>query len=92
MTTEWSAQGLGTSAASLVDAAIRNGFRAAIVEPRGGGDGFESWSEFAEEQAPMLSGTIMKESGTWAGRKVEIGRILGRWFEIEGLSDENVIL
>ncbi|KAG9251918.1 uncharacterized protein F5Z01DRAFT_676490 [Emericellopsis atlantica] len=91
MTTEWSAQGLGTSAGSLVEAAMRNGFRAAIVEPRGGGDGFESWSSFAEEKAPVLNGTVMRESGAWAGRMIEVGRILGRWFEIERLPDEEVI-
>lgn len=73
-TTEWSAQGLGTSAAALVEAATRNGFRAAVVEPRGGGDGFEGMSEFLGERVPVLSGTA---------RTVEVGRVLKRWFEEE---------
>ncbi|KAI6757506.1 hypothetical protein HG531_003331 [Fusarium graminearum] len=35
---EWSAQGIGNSAALLVDAASRNRFKAAVAEPKGGVD------------------------------------------------------
>ena len=87
-TTEWSAQGLGTSAAALVEAAARNGFRPAVVEPRGGGGGFDTMGEFLGERVPMLSGTIMKDSGAWTGRTVEAGRVLKRWFKEEGAREE----
>lgn len=78
-TTEWSAQGLGTSAAALVEAAARNGFRAAVVEPRGGGSGFEEIGEFLGERVPVLSGTA---------RTVETGRVLKRWFKEEVVSKQ----
>jgi hypothetical protein len=81
VTTEWSAQGIANSAAALVEAAARNSFRAAVVEPRGGGDEFEALDEFLGEEVPLLSGTLRKESGAWNGRTVVIRRVLGRWFE-----------
>ncbi|KFH45156.1 hypothetical protein ACRE_039970 [Hapsidospora chrysogenum ATCC 11550] len=81
VTTEWSAQGIANSAAALVEAAARNSFRAAVVEPRGGGVEFEALDEFLGEEVPLLSGTLRKESGAWSGRTVEIRSILGRWFE-----------
>lgn len=79
---EWSAQGIGTTAAYLVEAAARNSFRAAVVEPRGA-MGFEALDEFLDESVPILSGTTMKNDGTWSGRTVPIRRVLNRWFEFE---------
>ncbi|KAM0265135.1 hypothetical protein ACHAQJ_000288 [Trichoderma viride] len=79
---EWSAQGIGTSAAYLVEAAARNYFRAAVAEPRGA-MGFEILDEFLDEDVPILSGTTMKNDGTWSGRTVPIKRVLNRWFEFE---------
>lgn len=83
VTSEWSAQGIANSAAALVDAAARNSLGAGVVEPRGGGDGFEGLDEFLGENVPLLSGTLMRDSGAWNGRTVEIRRVLGRWFETE---------
>lgn len=80
LTSEWSAQGIAGSAAALVEAAARTRLRAAVVEPRGGGDGFDSLEEFLAEGVPMLSGAARTDSGAWAGRNVEAGRVLGRWF------------
>lgn len=79
---EWSAQGIGTTATYLIEAAARNSFRAAVVEPRGA-MGFEALDEFLEEELPVLSGTAMKSDGAWSGRTVAVRRVLARWFEFE---------
>lgn len=79
---EWSAQGIGTTATYLIEAAARNSFRAAVVEPRGA-MGFEALDEFLEEKLPVLSGTAIKSDGTWSGRTVAVKRVLARWFEFE---------
>lgn len=83
VTSEWSAQGIANSAAALVEAAATNSLRATVVEPRGGGQGFERLDEFLGEDVPVLSGTLMRDSGAWNGRTVQIRRVLSRWFEIE---------
>ncbi|RFU80230.1 hypothetical protein TARUN_1976 [Trichoderma arundinaceum] len=80
--TEWSAQGIGTTAAHLVEAAARSSCRAAVAEPRGA-MGFEALDEFLDENVPILSGTTMKGDGTWSGRTAPIRRVLNRWFEFE---------
>ncbi|PON27078.1 hypothetical protein TGAM01_v204028 [Trichoderma gamsii] len=79
---EWSAQGIGTTATYLIEAAARNSFRAAVVEPRGA-MGFEALNEFLEEKLPVLSGTAMKSDEPWSGRTVAVRRVLARWFEFE---------
>ncbi|KAL6904020.1 hypothetical protein GGI43DRAFT_309270 [Trichoderma evansii] len=79
---EWSAQGIGTTATYLIEAAARNAFRAAVVEPRGA-MGFDTLKEFLDENVPILSGTDMKSDGTWSGRTVPVKRVLARWFEFE---------
>ncbi|UKZ79959.1 hypothetical protein TrVFT333_007722 [Trichoderma virens FT-333] len=84
---EWSAQGIGTSAAYLVEAAARNSFRAAVIEPRGS-KGLQLLDEFLDEKVPILSGTTIKDDGTWSGRTVPIRGVLSRWFEFEQ-HDEN---
>lgn len=84
--TEWSAQGLNTSAAGLVESAARNGLRAALVEPRK----TESRDELGVSLGagvPILSGSKMGDDGTWSGRVVPVGRVLGRWFEVEAPTD-----
>ncbi|KAL7942649.1 hypothetical protein V8C42DRAFT_331548 [Trichoderma barbatum] len=79
---DWSAQGIGTTAAYLVEAAARNSFRAAIAEPRGA-KGLELLDDFLDEKVPILSGTAVKDDGTWSGRTVPIRAVLSRWFEFE---------
>ncbi|KAL7924525.1 hypothetical protein ACQKWADRAFT_286899 [Trichoderma austrokoningii] len=79
---EWSAQGIGTTATYLIEAAARNSYRAAVVEPRGA-MGFEALDEFLDEEVPVLSGTATKSDGTWSGRTVAVRRVLARWFEFE---------
>ncbi|PTB66716.1 hypothetical protein BBK36DRAFT_1198185 [Trichoderma citrinoviride] len=80
--TEWSAQGIGTSAAYFIEAAARNSFRAAIVEPRGT-KGLATLNEFLDEKVPILSGTGVNIDGKWSGRTVPIRAVLSRWFEFE---------
>jgi hypothetical protein len=79
-TSEWSAQGLGNSAAALVEAAVRNGFRAVVIDPLGGG-GYDTLEQMMSERVPMLDGALVKNDGSWSGRTVDIGRVLGRWFK-----------
>jgi hypothetical protein len=80
-TSEWSAQGIANSASALVEAAARNGFRAVIVDPTGGG-GYDNLKDMSHDEVPVLSGTAARDDGSWSGRTVEVRRIMGRWFEI----------
>ncbi|TQN71744.1 hypothetical protein CSHISOI_03754 [Colletotrichum shisoi] len=79
---EWSAQGLSSSAAALVEAARRTGFKPAIVEPRGAG-GHEDFKAVLRDDAPVLSGGSRRDDGLWTGRTVEVKRVLGRWFHFK---------
>ncbi|KJZ79984.1 hypothetical protein HIM_00698 [Hirsutella minnesotensis 3608] len=84
---EWSAQGLNTSAAGLVQAAARNGLRAAIVEPRKT-DSPDEFGAVLGEDVPLLNGSTVKDDGTWPGRVVSIKRVLDRWFVVDAQKDE----
>ncbi|KAH7150462.1 hypothetical protein B0J13DRAFT_289116 [Dactylonectria estremocensis] len=79
---EWSAQGIGNSAAVLVDGAARNAFRPVLIEPRGVG-GHEDLEHLCKEVIPLLNGTARKDDGSWSGRGVSIKQVLCRWFEFE---------
>jgi hypothetical protein len=85
-TSEWSAQGLGSTTAALVEAAARHGFRAAVVEVRAVGTSWRSrrttTRELLEEEMPILHGNAKRLGGNlgWSGRTVQVKRILGRWF------------
>ncbi|KAH6895688.1 hypothetical protein B0T10DRAFT_223831 [Thelonectria olida] len=79
---EWSAQGIGNSAAALVDCAVRNEFRPVIIEPRGVG-GHEDLQRLSNEIIPLLNGTARKDDGSWSGRTVNIRQVLSRWFKFE---------
>ena len=81
-TSEWSAQGLGTSLAIIVEAAARTSLKATIVEPRGS-CGYNKLREFISEKIPLLNGTSPKDDGTWPGRTIEVSRVLLRWFTWE---------
>ncbi|KAL6872786.1 hypothetical protein J3F83DRAFT_730985 [Trichoderma novae-zelandiae] len=84
---EWSAQGIGTTTAYLVEAAARNSFRAALAEPRGA-KGLTALDEFLSEKVPILSGTGVNNDGGWSGRTVPIRAVLSRWFEFERQDDD----
>lgn len=80
---EWSAQGICNTASALVDGARRAGFSAVIVEPRNRA-GHESFDALLAEAAPVLSGSGgRREDGGWIGRRIEVRRILGRWFRFQ---------
>ena len=95
-TSEWSAQGISSTAASLVEAARRVGFRAvvvdaprAVVESEGGaGDGHvgsETERPTLSEEVPVLSASARRagahlDNADWTGRTVTVARVLGRWF------------
>lgn len=79
---EWSAQGLNTSAAGFVESAARNAFRAAIVEPRRT-DADDELRKALGENVPVLNGSTRRDDGSWSGRTVPIQRVLARWFEFE---------
>lgn len=79
---EWSAQGISTSAAVLVTAAIRNSFSPIIVEPARADDS-ENMDRMLRERIPLLKGSSRKNDGSWSGRTVEIQRVLARWFGFE---------
>lgn len=81
-TSEWSAQGIGSTAAALVEAASRHDFRVAVVEPRGGG-GHATFNALLSESAPVLSGGTRRIEGAWMGRTVEVRSVLGRWFRFQ---------
>jgi hypothetical protein len=38
---------------------------------------------FEDEQLPLLKGIGMREDGTWAGRTINLCRVLSRWFELD---------
>jgi hypothetical protein len=92
-TSEWSVQGLGTSAAVLVEAGRRAGLGVLVVEGAAAvdpgdcarqkeGRGMEG---LLEERVPVLSGSARRTGGDlegsgWAGKTVQLGRVLGRWF------------
>ncbi|CAJ2512206.1 Uu.00g052210.m01.CDS01 [Anthostomella pinea] len=93
-TSEWSAQGLGSSAAAVVDLAHRLAWQALVVEPRtGGGVGAANvqprLEDVLRETVPMLGGGARRAAldadggGAWTGRTVEVGRILRRWFRLQ---------
>lgn len=77
---EWSAQGLSTSVAAIVDAvasstsATGDRLRAAVMEPRGAA-GHDDADQFLGEQVPILNGSSLRDDGTWKGRVTEIRKV-----------------
>ncbi|CAH0050252.1 unnamed protein product [Clonostachys solani] len=86
-TSEWSAQGLGDSAAALVEAAARNKLRAVVIEPTSdAGPAPDPDSSLKQEEHPLKEQIPLlseKKAGSWTARTVELHRVLTRWFEIE---------
>jgi hypothetical protein len=90
-TSEWSAQGLGSSFATLVEAGWRTRRKVVVLEEKVDGaeerrDGDERPHDIGGERLPMLNGNVRRaglEGGdaAWSGRTVEVRRVLGRWFK-----------
>ncbi|RYP06775.1 hypothetical protein DL764_002972 [Monosporascus ibericus] len=95
-TSEWSAQGLGNSAAALVELGHRLAWDVAVIEPRRPDSGGGLLEEILSEPVPILSNGgrrfgIDSEQGGWSGRRVQVGRVLMRWFRFrQGLWDVDV--
>ncbi|EFY92468.1 hypothetical protein J3459_002578 [Metarhizium acridum] len=84
---EWSAQGISLSTAAFVESAFRNKFRAVVVEARRSSDQ-EELEQSLKENVPVLTGTPLKEDGSWSGPIVPLSRVLGSWFKIDARTDE----
>ncbi|TLD13464.1 uncharacterized protein PgNI_03635 [Pyricularia grisea] len=90
-TSEWSAQGIGFTAAGLVEAAYRNKLAAVIVEAQtsvASNAKVDSFERLATEDIPVLSVAARRlgqdgEVGHWTGRTVSAERVLGRWFHFQ---------
>lgn len=85
-TAEHSAQGLSRSLAVAVETAKLNGQRLVLAESRAldGGveyEGIGSEREPWKEEVPLLSGSVRfgGEDRVWAGKRVEVERVVGRW-------------
>lgn len=99
-TSDFSAQGLSRTFALLIDAAAREGMQLLVTEchlipedeemqtdedgasrtPR------DPWSE----QVPLLNGSIRfgGEERLWAGRTVEVRKVVSRWFRLEATDSD----
>ncbi|KAK3987614.1 hypothetical protein QBC44DRAFT_294846 [Cladorrhinum sp. PSN332] len=80
-TSEWSIQGLSSTAAALVEAAKREGLRAVIVD---------SAVIDLNEKIPVLSGSSRRMLGrdaaggaTWTGKTAEMNKVIRRWFRLQ---------
>lgn len=100
-TSEWSAQGLSSTAAALVEAARSSGLRAVAVDPpessvceQDNGEGVRKsggakrTNELLSVEVPVLGASVTRagrdfDDAAWAGRKVALRRVLGRWFRYE---------
>jgi len=92
-TSEWSAQGLGVTMASLVEGGSRLGYEIflceediilEVMEERHDSQGNERRrSNCWQEEMPILNGStrrlIAGSQVGWAGKTVEVGRVLQRW-------------
>lgn len=94
-TAEHSAQGLSRSLAAAVETAKLNGQRLVLaestalsgeIEDEGIGSVEDPW----KEQVPLLSGSVRfgGDDRVWAGKTVEIGRVVGRWCRFVMVGDE----
>lgn len=93
-TAEHSAQGLSRSLAIAIETAKSNGQRLVLAESRalsgggefeGSGSGGESW----KEEVPLLSGSVRfgGEDRVWAGKRVEVERVVGKWCRFVTVGD-----
>ncbi len=103
-TSEYSAQGLSRSLANAVEAAARARLRLLLAESRsprendemlglgdlpGEGQEINPW----KEQVPLLSNSIRfgSEERSWAGRTIEVAKIVERWCRFVTLEEAGII-
>ncbi|KAK3390659.1 hypothetical protein B0H63DRAFT_466236 [Podospora didyma] len=89
-TSEWSVQGMSSTASVFVETAKRVAFQAVVVEPRTWEDdgGQVHAEEMLADMMPVLSGSSRRtgpdlEGSGWTGRTVDVRRVLGRWFRFQ---------
>lgn len=80
-TSEWSIQGISSTAAVLIEAAKREGLRAVVVDPT---------PVNLDEKVPVLSGSSKRMLGTaadgeagWTGRTAELNKVVRRWLRLQ---------
>ncbi|KAI0891770.1 hypothetical protein F4806DRAFT_295325 [Annulohypoxylon nitens] len=86
-TSEWSAQGIGNSASTLVELGHRLKWQTVVIEPRKL-NSIQPFEDMLKEAVPFLSGGGRRvgpdsEEGGWTGRTVEVGRVIKRWFRFQ---------
>lgn len=93
-TAEHSAQGLSRTLVVAVETAKLNGQRLVLAESKAldGGvehEGVGSVGDPWKEQVPLLSGSVRfgEEDRVWAGRTVEVARVVGRWCRFVTIGD-----
>lgn len=87
-TSEWSAQGIGNSAATLIEAAHKAKFCTTVVEPLLYDETGEVrvLERLLNEQIPVLSGATRRainDKGRWTSRTAPVKRTLRRWFTVQ---------
>lgn len=92
-TSEYSGQGLSRTLSAAVEASLAQGRRLIIAEPlpipeaedaMGSSDRNDAPSDPWMEQIPILTNSIRSggEQRVWAGRTIEVARVVGRWCTI----------
>ncbi|KAK6948594.1 hypothetical protein Daesc_010364 [Daldinia eschscholtzii] len=82
-TSEWSAQGLGNSASALVELGHRLSWQIIVIEPRKHNTA-SPFEDLLRENVPFLSGGGRRLGPeVVAGRTVEVGRVMKRWFRFQ---------
>ena len=100
-TSENSAQGLSRSLATAVEAAKLTKRKLVLVEARRDDVNEDNAIENEtmsgrqqspwEEQIPLLNGSIRfgNQENTWAGRTIDVGRVVGRWCKFEAWTSDD---
>ncbi|ESA42820.1 hypothetical protein GE21DRAFT_5586 [Neurospora crassa] len=87
---EWSVQGLNTTAAVLLETGRRVGLGVVVVEPVWYDESLRSLDDLLGEKMPVVSGSALRGAGGdlersvgggLIGRTVDVRRVLGRWFQ-----------
>ena len=99
-TTEHSAQGLSRTLSAAFEVAYNCRQKLIIAEPQllraheDGGSSEEVVHSPWKEQIPLLSGSarVIADQRTFAGRRIEVGDVVGKWCRFERRKVENNIL
>ncbi|KAL9117228.1 MAG: hypothetical protein Q9187_006238, partial [Circinaria calcarea] len=99
-TSDFSAQGLSRTFALLVDTAARESMQLLVMEcdliseedamPTDEDGVAQTQRDPWREQVPLLNGSIRfgGEERLWAGRTVEVHKVVSRWFHIETIDKD----